>query len=88
MNKQRRIQLMAQLDLKRRRLAAYLAKEEKLLNSEAQSYSLGTRSKSKYNVTLEELRKAITQLEDEIKELENLLNGKGSRKAVSIIPAF
>ena len=88
MNKQRRIQLMAQLDLKRRRLVAYLAKEEKLLNSEAQSYSLGTRSKSKYNVTLEELRKAITQLEDEIKELENLLFGKGSRKAVSIIPAF
>lgn len=88
MNKQKRIQLMAQLDLKRRRLAAYLAKEEKLLNSEAQSYSLGTRSKSKYNVTLEELRKAITQLEDEIKELENLLFGKGSRKAVSIIPAF
>lgn len=88
MNKQRRIQLIAQLDLKRRRLADYIAKEEKLLNSEAQSYSLGTRSKSKYNVTLEELRKAITQLENEIKELENLLYGKGSRKAVSIIPAF
>ncbi len=76
-----------QLDLKRKRLNAYLLKEERLLDSEAQSYSLGSRSKSKFNVTLDELRKAITQLEKEIEELENRLNGKGLRKAVSIIPA-
>lgn len=88
MDKRKRIKYQEQLELKRRRLNAYLLKEERLLNSEAQSYSLGTRSKSKFNVTLEELRKAITQLEDEIKELESLLEGKGSRKAVSIIPAF
>ena len=88
MDKRKRIKYQEQLEQKRRRLNAYLLKEERLLNSEAQSYSLGTRSKSKFNVTLEELRKAITQLEDEIKELESLLEGKGSRKAVSIIPAF
>lgn len=88
MDKNKRKHYEMQLELKRKRLSAYLLKEERLLNNEAQSYSLGTRSKSKYNVTLEELRKAITQLEDEINELENLINGKGSRKAVSIIPAF
>lgn len=88
MDKNKRKHYEMQLELKRKRLSAYLLKEERLLNSEAQSYSLGTRSKSKYNVTLEELRKAITQLEDEIKELENILYGTGSRKAVSIIPAF
>ncbi len=88
MNANKKAQYTKQLELKRERLRNYLLKEELLLKGEAQSYGIGSRSKSKFNVSLAELQKIITQLETEIKELETLLNGNGSRKAVSIVPAF
>lgn len=89
MNKSKRIYYENLLKDKRRRLELYKAREEELLTGEAQSYSLGSRSKSKFNISLTELQNAIKKLEEEIAELENLLYGNsGSRKVISIIPSF
>ena len=59
-----------------------------MLTGSAQSYSLGSRSKTNYNMSLSEIRTAIQKLEEEIEELEGLISGKSSRKVMSIIPRF
>ena len=73
---------------KRERLELYKKREAELLLGEAQSYNIGSRSKSKFNVSLSELRDAIKALEAEINERENLVGGTAVRKVVSIIPSF
>jgi hypothetical protein len=62
--------------------------EGKGLTGSPQSYSLGSRSKTNYNMTLSEIRSAIQKLEEEIQELEGLISGTRSRKCVAIIPRF
>ena len=59
-----------------------------MLTGSAQSCSLGSRSKTNYNMSLSEIRTAIQKLEEEIDELEGLIFGKSSRKVMSIIPRF
>ena len=59
-----------------------------MLTGSAQSYSLDSRSKTNYNMSLSELRAAIQKLEEEIEELEGLISGTRSRKCVAIIPRF
>ena len=59
-----------------------------MLTDSAQSCSLGSRSKTNYNMSLSEIRTAIQKLEEEIEELEGLLSGSKSRKCVAIIPRF
>lgn len=78
----------AELDLKRKRLEMYLSMEEKMLTGSPQAYSIGTRSKTNYSMTPDQLRNAIKTLEEEIEELEGLLSGTKSRKCVGIIPRF
>jgi hypothetical protein len=77
-----------ELHHKRERLRLYYDQEAKMLTGGAQSYSLGSRSKTNYQMSLDQLRAAIKQLEDEIRELEGLISGCNSRKVVSIIPRF
>lgn len=61
--------------------AAYLA----LLTGQVQSYTIGSRSLSKFD--LPALKDTIAELEKEIDELEAaLLNGGKRRKAVGAIP--
>lgn len=61
--------------------AAYLA----LLTGQVQSYTIGSRSLSKFD--LPALEETIAKLEKEIDELEAaLLNGGKRRKAVGAIP--
>lgn len=81
-------QYKRELEIKKKRLTSYLDMEEKMLNGSAQSYSLGSRSKSNYNMSLNEIGSAIKKLEDEIRELEGLISGVQSRKVVSVIPRF
>ena len=83
--KERRQQELAD---KKQRLQRYLDMEEKMLTGDAQAYSLGSRSKTKYSVQLNEIRAAIERLEEEIEELEGLLAGEKSRKIVQVIPRF
>ena len=73
---------------KQERLQLYKDMEVKMLTGSAQSYSLGSRSKTNYNMTLIEIRAAIQKLEEEIEELEGLISGTRSRKCVAIIPRF
>lgn len=77
-----------QLQEKQERLQLYRDMEVKMLTGGAQSYSLGSRSKTNYNMSLSEIRTAIQKLEEEIEELEGLISGKSSRKVMSIIPRF
>ena len=77
-----------QLLEKQERLQLYKDMEVKMLTGSAQSYSLGSRSKTNYNMSLSELRSAIQKLEEEIEELEGLISGTRSRKCVAIIPRF
>ena len=60
----------------------------KMLTGRAQSYSLGSRSKTNYNMPLSEIRRAIQKLEKEIEELEGLISGTRFRNCVAIIPCF
>ena len=76
------------LQEKQERLVLYKDMEVKMLTGSAQSYSLGSRSKTNYNMSLSEIRAAIQKIEEEIEELEGLLSGTKSRKCVAIIPRF
>ena len=59
---------------------AYVA----LAKGGVQSYTIGSRSLTKFDLAglMDEIRK----LENEVDELENLLNGSRRRKAVGVIP--
>lgn len=78
----------AELERKQTRLKLYLDMEEKMLTGSPQAYSVGSRSKTNYSMSPDQLRAAIKELEEEIEELEGLLSGNKSRKSVSIIPRF
>ena len=75
-NKQTRIEtLQARLDL-------YLKREAEMLSGGVQSYGVGTRNASRYNTDLAEIRRAITDLQNEIDEL----SAGSRRKAVGVVP--
>ena len=76
------------LDTKKTRLALYYKQEEKMLTDGIQSYGIGSRNLTRYNTDLAQVRTAIEKLEGEIKELEGLISGTKSRKAVGVIPRF
>ena len=75
-------------DKKQERLELYYEMEKKILTGSPQAYSLGSRSKTNYAMTPDQIRSAIEQLEKEIEELNGLITGQKSRKVVSIIPRF
>ena len=71
------------IEKKKARLELYYTAEEQILGG-AQSYTLGSRSLTRAN--LSEIKQTIDTLEDEIAELEGLEAGKRPRKAVAVIP--
>ncbi len=76
----------AKLEIKKQRLAAYLARETEMLTGGVQSYGIGSRNLSRYQTDLANVRAAIKELEQEIAELEQQLSGRAPRKAVGVIP--
>lgn len=78
----------AELEDKRARLKLYKDMEVKMLTGGAQAYSVGSRSKTNYSMTSDQIRAAIKELEEEIEELEGLISGTKSRKVVRVIPRF
>lgn len=60
--------------------AAYLA----LISGQVQSYSIGSRSLTRFS--LPDLKDEMEALEQEIDELEGMLCGGKRRKAVGVIP--
>lgn len=57
---------------------------DKLLSGEVQSYTIGSRSLTKFD--LETLQDTIAKWEKEVDELEALLAGQKRRKSVGVIP--
>lgn len=78
--------ILRQLEIKKKRLTAYLDRETEMLTGGVQSYGVGSRNLTRYNTDLSAIRAAIKELEDEIEELEGLLNGRKPRKAVGVVP--
>lgn len=81
-----RTQIQEQLNSKQTRLKLYYDQEAKMLSGGVLSYGIGNRNLARYNTDLASIRYTIKSLEDEIKDLQNLLNGKSARKSVGIIP--
>ncbi|HIU80020.1 MAG TPA: hypothetical protein IAC67_03800 [Candidatus Coproplasma excrementipullorum] len=75
-----------QIREKKERLKAYRDKEREILAGGVQSYGIGSRNLTRYNVDLSTIREAIKELEAEIAALEAQAAGKKPRKAVGVIP--
>lgn len=79
-------QMQRRLDKVNERLEYYYEKERDLLTkSGIASYSIGTRSVSRYQYTAD-IKKNIEALETERDELKNLLRGYKPRTAFAIVP--
>ncbi len=78
----------ADLEEAKSRLELYIQQEKKMLTDGVQSYGIGSRSLTRYNTDLAQIRDAIKELKKEVEELEGLLTGNKSRKCVGIIPRF
>lgn len=81
-----RATIEAELTAKRNRLELYLKREAEMLDGGVQSYGIGSRNLARYNTDLSQIRDAIKQLEKEIANLEDALNGQKPRKAVGVVP--
>lgn len=68
------------------RLDSYRKREKEMLDGGVQSYTIGSRSLTRYNTDLAQIRAAIKELEEEIAGLEAELRGRTRRKAVGVIP--
>lgn len=64
------------------RLQLYKNREKEMLTGGVQSYGVGSRNATRYNTDLAEIRRAITQLEEEIETLSSPTR----RKALGVIP--
>lgn len=85
MNDTKRAQLQADLDEKKQRRTLYLDRERTMLTGGVQSYGIGSRNIARYNTDLAQIRAAIKELDDEIKEIEALLNGVAARKRIGFV---
>lgn len=79
-------QIKRKLDKINERLEYYYEKEKALLtNDGVQSYSIGSRSVTRYQYS-SDIKSQIESLEKQRDELENRLVGIKPRKAVGVIP--
>ena len=85
MTEEKKERLSLELKLKRERLQLYLEREKTMLQGGVQSYGIGSRNLARYNTDLSQIRAAIKELEDDIKQLETVLNGGAKRKRVGLV---
>ena len=79
-----REELRARLDFRKKALEAARAAYVALLEGQAQSYSIGSRNLTKFD--LPKLKEEITSLEKEVDGLTAMLNGWKRRKAAGVVP--
>lgn len=79
-------QIKEKLESAKKRLDLYYKRETEMLDGGVQSYGLGTRSVTRYNTDLAQIRAAISDLKKEIAALEAQLAGGKARKAVGVVP--
>lgn len=85
MDEAKRARLEAELAEKKERRALYIAQEKTMLTGGVQSYGIGSRNRARYNTELSQIRAAIKELADEIKEIEAKLDGGAARKRVALV---
>lgn len=86
MAKLRKEQIQRRLDTINKRLEYYYEKEREMLTKGGvASYSIGTRSVSRYQYSAD-INKNIKDLEKERDELENLLLGCRPRTVIAVVP--
>ena len=77
----------AKLTAKKEALAAYRDAELSILKGgRAYAYTIGPRNKTNYPINLDQARKAIKELEDEIVQLEALKSGSAMPRTRAVIP--
>lgn len=76
--------LKARLEMKKTQLTAAYEAYTGLLQGNAKSYTIGSRSVTKLD--LPQLEKTISALEKEVDELEAVVNGGRRQRAVGVIP--
>lgn len=81
-----RATIQKELEMARERLSAYMARELEMLRGGVQSYGVGSRNLSRYQMDLSTIRNAIKALQKEVDELEAELAGGCKRKAVAVVP--
>lgn len=82
-----REEVQAELKETRERLELYLRREEAMIGrSGVQEYAIGTRRIKRYDMSLTEIQGMIEKLRKRIRELENEMAGKPSRRAVGVVP--
>ena len=81
-----RKEIKEELELKKNRLERYLAREAVMLSEEGvKSYGTGTKNATRYDTDLAEIRKAIKELEDDIKDLTAALSGNKNIRVVGVV---
>lgn len=79
--------IQAELDEARERLKVYLDREREMMSTDGvQSYTIGSRSLSRYQTNLPDVLAMIDQLKKRIRELEAELAGQSPRRAVRAVP--
>lgn len=85
MDEKKQARLEAELTEKKERRLYYLEREKTMLTGGVQSYGIGSRNLARYNTDLAQIRAAIKELDDEIKELEGVIDGGTARKRVGLV---
>ena len=78
--------IIKELEDVRRRLKIYLEREEAMLTGGVQSYTIGSRNLSRYQISLADIREMIDKLRKRERELEDELAGIPTRRAVGVTP--
>lgn len=82
-----RAQIKRRLERIEARLELYYEKEKAIMaKNGVASYSIGSRSVSRYQYQADAIKKNIEELENQRDELENLLNGHRPRKVMAVLP--
>lgn len=82
-----REKITREIELTRKRLDLYLAREEEMLSKEGvQLYTIGSRNLQRYQTTLSYVQSEIDKLQKKLDELEAELTGGSARRAVGVVP--
>ena len=82
-----REKITREIELTRKRLDLYLAREEEMLSKEGvQLYTIGSRNLQRYQTTLSYVQSEIDKLQKKLDELEAELAGGSARRVVGVVP--
>ena len=81
-----KVELQSRITFRRTALSELRTAYVSLITGQVQSYSIGTRNLTKFDVT--KLKDEITAMEKELDSLEAELNGTKRPKAVAVIPRY